>query len=259
MTTFSKYEPGTFSWIDLMTPDAGAAKSFYQALCGWDFVDNPTDQGGVYTQFTLRDQPVAGMGEMSDEMKASGLPATWNSYVTVQDVDATAARAAELGATITLPPMQVMDAGRMSIFADPTGAYLSLWEPGVHLGAGIVNEPVSLTWNELSTNDTAAASTFYRELFGWSIEVANEDGYLLIQNAGRANGGILELGADRSEVPPHWAAYLAVEDCDASIAKATDLGAQVHMPPLDIPQGRFGVIGDPQGAVITLMRVDNPD
>ena len=166
MTTFTKYEPGTFSWIDLLTPDAGAAKRFYQGLCGWDAVDNPTDRGGVYVQFTLQDQPVAGMGEMSDEMKASGMPATWNSYVTVQDVDATTARAAELGATIAMPPMQVMDAGRMSILADPTGAHLSLWQPGFHLGAGIVNEPVSLAWNELSTNDTAAASTFYRGLFG---------------------------------------------------------------------------------------------
>ncbi len=60
-------------------------------------------------------------------------------------------------------------------------------------------------------------------------------------------------------MPPQWAAYLAVEDCDASIAVATGLGAQVYMPPMDIPQGRFGVIGDPQGAAITLMRVDNPD
>ena len=259
MTTIAKYEPGTFSWMDLMTPDAAAAKRFYQALCGWDAVDNPTDQGGVYTQFTLRDQPVAGMGEMSDEMRASGMPATWNSYVTVQDLEATTARAAELGATVTMPPMQIMDVGRMSIFADPTGAHLSLWEPGTHIGCGIVNEPVSLTWNELWTIDAAAASAFYRDLFGWSIEVANEDGYLLIENGGRANGGILELGPERSQMPLQWAAYLAVEDCDASIVAAAELGARVYMPPMDIPQGRFGVIGDPQGAAITLMRVDNPD
>ena len=62
MTTFTKYEPGTFCWIDLMSPDAAASKRFYQDLFGWDIVDNPTDQGGVYTQFLLRGETVAHRG-----------------------------------------------------------------------------------------------------------------------------------------------------------------------------------------------------
>ena len=259
MTTFAKYEPGTFCWIDLMSPDAAASKRFYQDLFGWDIVDNPTDQGGVYTQFLLRGETVAGLGEMSDEMKSSGMPAIWNSYVSVQDVEASTARAAELGATVAMPPMQIMYVGKMSILADPTGAHLSLWEPGTHIGSGFANEPVSLSWNELATNDSERAAAFYRDLFGWSIEIASDDGYRMIENAVRANGGIMELGADRAQTPPHWAVYLAVEDCDESLAKASELGGQVYMPPLDIPQGRFGVIGDPHGAVLALMKLQSPD
>ncbi len=259
MTTFSKYAPGTFSWVDLMSPDAAASKRFYQALCGWDVLDNPTDQGGVYTQFLVRGQPVAGLGEMGPEMKASGAPAVWNSYVSVQDVEATTERARQLGATVVMPPMQVMDAGRMAILSDPTGAHFSLWEPGEHIGAAIVNEPVSLSWNELATSDPERASGFYRDLFGWSIEVATDDGYRVIENEGRANGGIMGLGQEREGTPPHWGVYLAVEDCDASLARATELGGQLLMPPMDIPQGRFGVVADPQGGVITLMRVVAPD
>jgi predicted enzyme related to lactoylglutathione lyase len=260
MTSFTKYEPGMFSWIDLMAKDAAAAKRSYQELCGWDAFYNPTDQGGVYTQFLLRGQPVAGLGEMSDEMRASGMPAVWNSYVTVQDAEASTARAAELGASIQMPPMRIMDVGRMSILADPTGAHFSLWEPGTHVGSGIVNEPCSLTWNELSTNDPERAAAFYRELFGWTITVANDNGYLLIESNGRANGGIMSLGAEREGVaPPHCAVYLAVEDCDASVAKASELAAEVVMPPMDIPQGRFAIIADPQGAMIHLMKVLAPD
>ena len=94
-----KYSHGQFSWVDLMTPDAGAAKAFYGALFGWSHLDLATDQGGVYTQFKSQDLPVAGLGEMGEEMKAGGTPAFWNNYVTVDDADAIAATAEELGVT----------------------------------------------------------------------------------------------------------------------------------------------------------------
>ncbi len=258
MTIFTKYEPGTFSWVDLMSPDAAAARSFYQELCGWGAIDNPTDQGGVYTQFTLRDLPVAGLGEMNDEMKSSGMPAIWNSYVSVQDVEATTARASELGAGVVMPPMQVMQAGRMAILADPTGAQFSLWEPGEHVGAGVVNEPVSLSWNELASADPDQASRFYQDLFGWAMEEA-DGGYRVILNNGRPNGGIMALGPERAGMPSYWGVYLAVDDCDASLGRAEQLGARVLVPAMDIPQGRFGTVQDPQGGVITLMKIDAPD
>ncbi len=151
MTEFAKFAPGQFSWVDLMTPNAEEAKRFYGELFGWDVIENPTDQGGVYTQFTLRDRHVAGMGEQSEEMKQAAVPAFWNSYVTVDNVDASAERAATLGGQLTMPVMQVMDAGRMAIIADPTGAQLSIWEPLEHIGAGIGNESDSFCWNELAT------------------------------------------------------------------------------------------------------------
>ncbi len=162
MAKVSTYEPGIFSWIDLNTRDAAAAKRFYGAAFGWETIDNPTDQGGVYTQFTSGGQKVAGMGEMGDDMKAAGVPPQWNCYVTVADVDAAAARAQELGAQLMLPPMQVMDAGRMAILIDPTGARLSLWQAGEHVGSELVNEPVSLCWNELVTRDVDVASLVQR-------------------------------------------------------------------------------------------------
>ena len=64
MTRISKFEPGQFSWIDLMSPDAAVSKRFYESLFDWGSTDNPTDQGGVYTQFRCEEELVAGLGEI---------------------------------------------------------------------------------------------------------------------------------------------------------------------------------------------------
>ena len=153
MARLEKYSHGQFSWVDLMAPDAAAAKEFYGALFGWSHVDFPTDQGGVYTQFQSQELAVAGLGEMSEEMKAAGMPAFWNSYVTVGDADAIATKAEALGGKIIMPVMQVMAAGRMAFLADAEGAHFAIWQPQGHIGAHLVNEPVSLCWNELLTKD----------------------------------------------------------------------------------------------------------
>jgi hypothetical protein len=258
MGSVSKYAPGSFSWVDLMSADAADAQDFYSRLLDWEIVEQDNGSGGIYTEFHQSGVPVAGMGEMNPEMKASGMPSVWNSYVTVQDVEAASQRAESLGATVMMPPMQVTDVGRMSVLADPEGAAFSLWEPGTHIGSRIVNEPNTLCWNELSSRNPSAAAQFYSDLFGWSID-ADESGYRLIRNEGRENGGMLKLGADSDGVPANWMVYLAVEDCDATLAKATELGGSVVMGPLDIEPGRIGIVADRQGAMFTVMKVDAPD
>lgn len=261
MARLKEYRHGQFSWVDLMTPDASAAKVFYGALFGWSHVDSPTDQGGVYTQFKSRDLPVAGLGEMSGEMKAGGIPAFWNSYVTVDDADAIAATAEELGGRITMPVMQVMTAGRMAFLADVEGAHFAIWQPGEHAGAGLVNEPVSMCWNELVSKDIGAAKGFYSALFGWEIN-AVEDApveYYGISNAGRINGGIIAWSAQMGDVPPNWGVYFSVPDCDASVKRVQELGGRLIVPPKDIQPGRFAVVADPDGAVFSVMFLHRPD
>ena len=261
MATPDRYSHGQFSWVDLMAPDAAAAKAFYGALFEWSHVDFPTDQGGVYTQFKCRDLAVAGLGEMGDEMKAGGMPAFWNSYITVQDADAVAATAQELGGTITMPAMQVMSAGRMAFLADAEGAHFAIWQPGDHAGAGLVNEPTSFCWNELLSKDIDAATTFYTSLFGWEVnrepEAAVE--YYGIMNAGRYNGGVIAWMAEMGEVPPNWGVYFSVPDCDATVKRVEELGGRIIVAPRDIPPGRFAVVADPAGAVFSVMRVNSPD
>ena len=158
MATITNYAHGHFCWIDLMAADISTAKQFYGELFGWEAVDQDTRGGPPYVVFQADGSVLCGMGQLSDEMKSEGVPPTWNSYVSVDDLDATFGKAMGLGATPLMPPMQVVDAGKMAIIQDPTGAALSLWEKINHFGAQLANVPNTWSWNELVTNDIDAAS-----------------------------------------------------------------------------------------------------
>ena len=244
----TSYPPGTFSWVDLQTSDQDAAKSFYSDLFGWDYEDVPIGDGASYSMARLQGHSVAAIGPLQGEE----MPSHWNCYVTVADADASAARAKELGATLLAEPFDVFDAGRMAAFADPQGAVLSVWQAKENIGAGLVNAPGALAWNDLISPDVAAAAPFYRELFDWQVEeVPGADGqYWSITNAGRSNGGMMPMPPGGH---PAWNLYFAVEDVDATVARARELGADLVMGPMDVPTGRFAVIRDPQNAVFSVL------
>lgn len=264
MARFERYRHGQFSWVDLMTPDPDAAASFYGELFGWDADATQDDGGGAYTMFRLGDATVAGMGAMPDEMQKAGVPAHWNSYVTVDDADSARARAAELGAT---PQMPVIDiavggelVGRMTSFADPGGARLSVWQAGNHVGSRLANVPGSFCWNELCSRDPDASARFYSALFGWDVRPPDGDnGYREIHLGNRSNGGILPWQPDMGDMPPAWTPYLTVEDCAAGIEKVKALGGTVLMGPIAIEPGSFAVVADRQGAVFNIMSLIAPD
>src|SRR6266850_288905 len=161
----TSHVPGTFSWADLGTTDAEAAKAFYTGLFGWEPEDMPVPGSGPYTMMRVDDDDVAAIYGAQ-----AGRPPVWLAYVTVEDADATAARAKELGATLISEPFDVLSAGRMAVVQDPQGAALAVWQPRETIGAGRVNDPGSMTWNDLGTPDMAASADFYSQLFGWRIE-----------------------------------------------------------------------------------------
>ncbi|HMQ52522.1 MAG TPA: VOC family protein [Anaerolineae bacterium] len=261
MTHFDSYSPGTFCWTDLTTPDPAGAKAFYTQLFGWEAVDLPVGPDMVYTTMNLEGKNVAALFQMDPEQQAQGVPPHWISYVSVANAAESAARAKALGGTVMVDAFDVMEEGRMAVIQDPTGGILSLWEPKRHIGARIVNEPGTLSWNELATRDTEKAKAFYTQLFGWNTQVQEMPTmtYTTFLNNGRMNAGMLAMTEEWGDMPPHWMVYFAVADCDASAEKVTALGGQVHVPPTDIPVGRFAVVGDPQGAVFTIMKINDPD
>ena len=258
MTEMTKYTPGQFCWVDFSAPDYDAAKKFFGAFFGWTVDEPPPHEGqpSRYGMFKLGDKVVAGLGEYPAGSPEQ-MPAVWNSYVCVEDCAATAAKAKELGGEVMFPAQEVPGAGTLAYLKDPQGAVVALWQPNNHGGSEIVNEPNSFSWNELATRDIDGASAFYAGLFGWELD-KQEMGpstIVLVKNAGRENGHFLKMTEEWGDMPPSWAVYFAVDDCDAMAKKAEDLGAKVAVPPTDIPPGRFSVIAEPQGGHFYIIKL----
>jgi predicted enzyme related to lactoylglutathione lyase len=249
----TQYTPGTFIWTDLATSDQDAAKKFYGELFAWTADDMPVDDeaGTVYSMMLRDGKHVAAISPQQQAQQEAGVPPMWNSYISVESADATAARATELGATVHAPPFDVMDAGRMAVIGDPQGAFFMIWEPARHFGAALVNSPGALSWNELASPDPKASADFYAALFGWECKPMEDMPmtYFVIMNGERSNGGITELPPG---VPPHCLVYFATEDIDAGIAKVEELGGTKLSGPHDIGIAKFAVVGDPQGASFAL-------
>lgn len=256
----TSYVPGTFCWIDLSTSDPEAAKGYYGELFGWEYDDMPTDMG-VYSMAKVGDDQVAAI---SGSPPGDPSPPHWNNYVSVEDAAASAAAAAEHGGTVLAEAFDVMDAGRMAVIQDPTGAVLSVWEPGDSVGATLVNVVGAFTWNELGTPDAEKATSFYVDVFGWnteSMETGDGAPYTVISVGERSNGGIREQGPEEQAVaPPNWMPYLAVDSADAAVERAGELGGTALMAPMDIPSGgRIAAIRDPQGAVFSIWEGEMTD
>jgi predicted enzyme related to lactoylglutathione lyase len=242
MPEMTKYEPGTPSWVDIGVPDIEKSATFYGGLFGWTFESaGPVEETGGYGVFTLGGKNVAGLGPQMDQSRSP----YWSTYVSVSDVEATLARADADGGAIVMPAMDVMEAGRMAIFTDPVGAQLSIWQPKEMTGADLVNEPGALCWNELNCSDTHAASNFYERVFNWVPSQMDMGGmaYTLFMLGGNQVAGMM-----RTDGPARWNVSFAVADCDATVAKATELGGSVLSEPTDLPVGRFAVLADPDGA-----------
>jgi predicted enzyme related to lactoylglutathione lyase len=241
------YAPGIFCWADLGTTDADAAKAFYTRVFGWEAVDAPVGDAGTYTTFKLEGRDVAALYEMGEEERASLTP-HWSSYVSVEDVDVLTPRVRELGGEVLAEPFDVMQAGRTAAVRDPTGATLHLWQPREQLGAGRVNDPGCMVWNELASPDPARARDFFAELLGWTVE-PEESGYGVIRLDGAINGGIRPL---QDGEPTHWLVYFTVTSCDETVAAIREAGGSVIAGPMSTPVGRVAAVGDPQGAAFAL-------
>ncbi len=253
--TVTKYPQGTFSWTDFFSTDIQATKKFLTDLFGWTSEDMPTEPGKPdYTMFSLDGKYVAG----GSPAFMPDIPSFWSNYITVDNVDEMTAKATKLGAKVTMPPMDVLDSGRMSTIQDPTGANVSLWQANKHHGAQIINVVGAMCWNELYTNDLDQAKQFYADLLGWTYEIDEGTGYVSIKNNGRNNGGMMAITPEMVGMPPNWTVYFTVKNIQESAAKVKELGGKVHMEPKDIGVGKIAMITDPAGAAFIIMEMSVP-
>jgi uncharacterized protein len=249
-----EHTPGTPSWIDLTSPDLVISARFYGGLLGWDTaLRGPADLTGGYLTFRVEGLDVAGLGRLAE----ADDPPAWTTYFAVRDIQATEAAVIGNGGTTLVAPTEVPEAGHVAMFTDPTGAVFGVWQPGGHRGADVVGAPGAMCWNQLASRNIEASKRFYGGVFGWvgSTTPYETSTYTSFRIDGREIVGMIEM--DRSwprGLPSHWMTYLRVDDCDAVAAAVVDLGGDVLVEPDDVPQiGRSAVIGDPHGAVFSIL------
>jgi uncharacterized protein len=272
MSEQDRYIPGVPCWIDTSQPDPDAAMAFYGGLFGWQFEDvMPSDAPARYAIAKLPGGDVGAIGSQTDGSQT----AVWNTYVWVDDVDETTAKARDAGGTVVMEPQDVFEAGRVAVFTDPEGATVAAWQPRNRRGAKVVNEHGSLNFNNLNTRDMQAAAAFYGPVFGWELIDVGGSGMWALPAYGdfleaRTPGmrqGMKEMGApprfeevvasavpipdDQPDTPAHWSLTFGTDDADATAAKASELGGTVLVEPFDAPWVRMTIIRDPQGATFT--------
>lgn len=245
--------PGKFVWFEHVSNDIEKARAFYEPLFGWH-VENTPMGGKTYPMVMNGSQAIGGM-----RTAEPGIPSHWASYLSVSDVDRSFEAATRAGAKALLAPIDFAPVGRGAAVADPTGAAVCLWKDA----QGDRPDPDRTAvgdwhWNELWTPDARRALAFYEQVFGYTHDAMDMGGqgtyYLLKGVDGRTRAGLMQ--STDPKMPAMWLPYVLVDDCDASAAKAQQLGAaNLVVPPTDIPNvGRFAVLIDPTGAAVAIMR-----
>jgi uncharacterized protein len=288
------YIPGVPCWVDASEPDPEAALDFYGGLFGWEFED-AMPPGSVGKYFIARGETtgssifdLSGAVRSGDVAAVRSIPeaapprAMWNTYFWVDSADEVASKIHGAGGGVVMEPFDFMYACRMAVFSDPEGAAFGVWEAKEHKGARLVNDPGALVFNGLNTRDVEGARSFYGSVFGWQTLAigGGAEGWSLpgygdylgryhpdlrkqMAEAGAPEGfedvvaSIIPIADDQPDMPAHWSVTFAVDDADATAAKATELGGKVIVAPFDAPWStptytiRITVIGDPQGATFT--------
>lgn len=268
----TEYPAGVPCWIDTNQGDPVAAAEFYAGVFGWDTDDQlPTELPGSYFMARLRGLDVAAI---SSRPRPDVTPA-WNTYIAVDDADATAAKVKAEGGEIVTEPFDVLTAGRMAECLDPAGARFFLWQPRSHKGAGLVNAPGSWNWSNLETSDPEGAAKFYGNVFGWQaiqlgaggpimwgqpgygdfLEENVEPGLRERQAQGGAPAGfenVIGWLAASEDGSANWSVTFAVADVDDVASRAAALGGTVEVAPFTVPNARIAVLSDAEGATFTV-------
>jgi predicted enzyme related to lactoylglutathione lyase len=260
VTRDTPWPDGTPCWVDLGAGDIAKAIGFYSSQFGWTVSQGGPEVGG-YSMAALDGRNVAGIGPL---MGPPGTPSAWTTYFASSDADATAAKIASAGGQLLMEPMDVMDAGRMLVAADVTGATFGVWQAGNHTGSQVANVPGAFTWSEQMSSDFEGAKAFYAAVFGYEYGDMSTDGFsyaTLLINGQQVVGGIGAFpGESGSAHQAFWGVYFGTTDTDKSVELLTSHGGKIIRPASDSPYGRMAIVADNQGAVFSLISTpEDPD
>lgn len=245
--------PGAPCWTDLLTTDADGAATFYSTLFGWT-VGEASQEFGGYRMFFRDDQPIAGLMPLPEG------PSYWNISLATDDLDTTLAKAAAAGAQIVQPAVPIADMGRSATLIDPTGVVVGAWEAGTFPGFLTRGEVGAPMWFEVLSKDYAISVAFYRDVFGWDVHTMSDSDDFRYATLGENESllaGIMDASGFLGEDPARWQFYVQVEDTDAAIEQATELGGALIIGPDDTPYGRLATLVDPNGVIFLVSQDTN--
>jgi predicted enzyme related to lactoylglutathione lyase len=262
MSERDTYPPGVPCWVDTLQPDLEAATAFYGALMGWTFDGGmPVDGHWSYYVAQLNGGEVAGIAPLPP--MAPDTQPGWATQVRVADLDEAVKAVSRAGGSVVLESFDAAPAGRLAVVADPGGATICLWEALAREGATRINEPGTWAMSVLSSADTERAKAFYADAFGWTTEAfsAGGAGVTLFRLPGYVGGEpaqpvsreVVAVMAPRTDgAADHWTVDFWINDVDAAVARAEQLGGSILRRPTDSPAGRSALLADPAGAVFTV-------
>ncbi|MXZ03069.1 MAG: VOC family protein [Chloroflexi bacterium] len=234
---------------------------------------------GVFSQAQLGEKIVAGVYTYSEGMPLPDGPLNWVNAFWVDDADAAMERAVKKGGSVIMPACDdPAGGGRKSLLLTPEGAPLVVWSGDKGIENEAWGELGGVVWVEYYTRDVPGINDFVGHVFGSRYqrvdltlpmeltpssaddgdaegEIGYEYHWLKIDGVEPDRGGMMEMDESWGDMPSHFMVYFRVEDCDASAAKAAELGGMVCVPPTNIPPGRFAVLNDPQGATFSIISV----
>jgi predicted enzyme related to lactoylglutathione lyase len=244
---------GDFCWINIVTPEPAEAMEFFSKVLGWTFYEMPPYGHGVQVD----GKDIGALFDIKGPSCPPGMSPVMGVMVKVENADETVEKIRSLGGKAD-PAGDVGDNGRMAVCHDPNGGAFDIWEPktmpGTDADSTVHGAP---SWFEARTTDAGRATDFYSGLFGWTPELMHMPGldYTVFKNGGTDVAGMMQMTSDMVGIPPHWATFFTVDDADVAANEATSLGANLHVPPQDIPGiGRFCGITSPQGVTFYVIK-----
>ena len=251
----SEHDQGKVIFLQLVTPNLAAAKTFYAGLFGWAFHD--VRFGDMpYAEAYVEEQPVAGLVQRPIAPGEHAQP-MWLSFISCGDVDATTKMVVAHGGRVLVEPRTVADLGREAVVADPQGAVFALLASSSGDPPEGLGDPGEWIWSTLLTRDPDTDAAFYQTLFGYEIYDLSEHGaggHYLLASGGYARASANALPSRSEQSHAQWLSYVRVSDANQAAAKVVALGGRVLVKPqVDHQGGKIAVVADPMGAPFGLM------
>lgn len=235
--------PGEFCWINILTPDAAAAREFFARVLGWGY----QEIAGLGHTILVDGHPIGGLFDIDAPQTPPDTAPILGVMLRIENADATAARVNELGGRAR-PAFDIGQSGRMAVCFDVSGAEFDVWQPKQMAGTAVdSNAHGAPNWFELMTTDVDGAVAFYGGLFGWQARQVPGTGYSVMMLGERDVGGVQAITARMGAMQPHWVTYLTVADVDATAQLAVELGGRIDLQVRDSHGVRLCGIVSPQG------------